>query len=72
MHDAYVEANMDNISQTIPINMSNKPNIVENAFMECTIHLKKLKLTPLYSMHSKHSISIREALAIPPTLYKNL
>ena len=33
MHDTYVEGNMANISQTIPINISNNPNIVESIFI---------------------------------------
>lgn len=33
MHDAYAEGNMANISQTIPINISNNPIIVENVFI---------------------------------------
>lgn len=38
MHDAYVEGNMDNIAETIPINISSKVNIVENIFIgvDCT------------------------------------
>ena len=39
MLDAYVEGSMANISQTIPINISSKPDNIENVFNEvdCTL-----------------------------------
>lgn len=38
MHDVYDEGNMDNIFETIPINIYSNPNIVENVFIgvDCT------------------------------------
>ena len=38
MHDDFVEGNMSNISQTMPINISGKPGIIENVFIgeDCT------------------------------------
>ena len=34
MHDAYIEGNMANTYHTIPINISSKPDIIENIFIE--------------------------------------
>jgi hypothetical protein len=38
MHDAFSEDNMSNISQSMPVNISRKPGIVENVFIgqDCT------------------------------------
>lgn len=33
MKNTYAKGNMVNISQSIPINISNKPNIIENVFI---------------------------------------
>ena len=32
-HGVYVEGNMENILEMIPINISNDPNVVENVFI---------------------------------------
>jgi hypothetical protein len=36
-HGVYAEGNMENILETIPINISNDPNVIENVFIgaEC-------------------------------------
>jgi hypothetical protein len=36
-HGIYVEGNMENISETIPINISKTPDVVENVFIGATV-----------------------------------
>ena len=43
MHDSYAEGNMENISQTIPINISNKPDIIENVFIGVDCSLEEIE-----------------------------
>jgi hypothetical protein len=40
-HDIYVEGNMENISETIPINISKTPDVVENVFIGATVLQKR-------------------------------
>lgn len=44
MHDACVEGNMANISQTIPINILSKPDIIENVFIRVDCSPEEIKI----------------------------
>lgn len=43
MHDTYAEGNMVSISQKLPMNISNKPSIVENLFIKIDCSPNKIK-----------------------------
>jgi hypothetical protein len=73
-HGVYVEGNMENISETIPINISNDPNIIENVFIgaECSpeeIHM----ITPpcLRSFTNVFTWSYEEMPGIDPRIVEH-
>lgn len=43
MHNAYVEGSMVNIWQMIPINISNKPSIIDNGFIKANLSPKEIE-----------------------------
>ena len=44
MHDAYTKDNMANISQTIPIDISNKLDVIENIFIRADFTPEEIKI----------------------------
>jgi hypothetical protein len=52
-NDIYVQGNMENISPTIAINISQTPGKVENFISMQIVRLKKLRFTPTYLRNSK-------------------
>lgn len=73
MHDAYAKGNMANISQTMPINISNNPGVVENVFIrvECTPEKIETYTTLFKEYHEVFTWSYEEILGIDPWIVKH-
>ena len=66
MHATYDEGNMANISETIPINISSKPRVIENVFIkvDCTLDEINIYTTLFKKYRDIFSWSYEEILGI--------
>ena len=69
----FVEGNMENISATIPINISVNPNVVENVHIDANCSPKEIAIykSLFKEYHDVFSQSYEEILGIDPSIVKH-
>ena len=69
----FAEGNMENISTTIPINISTKPNIAENVHIGVNCSLEEIAIyTALFKeFRDVFSWSYEEMLGIDPSIFEH-
>jgi hypothetical protein len=67
-HEIYVEGNMETIAETIPINISRNPGVVDNVFIEADCSPREIQLyTNIFKeFHDVFAWSYEEMPSIDP------
>ena len=69
----FSDGNMENISVTIPINISTNPNVVKNVYIGANCSLEKIAIyTTLFEeFHNVFSWTYEEMLGIDPSIVEH-